>query len=89
MQRRRRERKGGGRPKGGAVKSIDPTKQDSFEIRRRLHAGCEPIRNKHALLFIHWRNLRAQHDDCAQLLRRLRKVAALETQNLKMIGREL
>jgi len=54
---------------GGAIKPIDAAKQDPFEIRRRLHAGGEPMRDKHALLFIHWRNLIAQRDDCAKRLK--------------------
>lgn len=58
------------RPKGsGAIKLIDAGKQDPFEIRRALHAGGEPTRDADALLFVDWRNLIAQRDDCAQRLK--------------------
>jgi hypothetical protein len=57
------------RKKGsGATKTNDPVEQDSLEIRDRLHAGWEPLQDKCALPFIHWRSLIAQRNDCAKRL---------------------
>src|SRR6266496_3736083 len=58
------------RQKGsGAIKTIDAVKQDPFEIRRVLHAGGKPTKDKHALLFLRWRGLCAQRDDCETRLK--------------------
>jgi hypothetical protein len=56
-----------GRPKGsGAIKQIDPAKQDFVGIRNLLHAGRNSVRDEHADLFFRWRGAVALRDDCAK-----------------------
>jgi hypothetical protein len=56
------------RPKGsGVLKTIDG--QDAFEIRRALYAGAEPVRARHAELFLRWRDLVAECKRCAERLK--------------------
>jgi hypothetical protein len=77
------------RKKGsGAIKPIDAAKQDPFEIRRSLHAGGEPTRDKHALLFVRWRSLCAQRDDCAKRLKAGKGYKWTRNQ-LKQLDREI
>src|SRR5207249_2476865 len=53
----------------GAIKSIEPAKQDFVEIRNLLHVGHEPVRDEHADLLIRWRGLVAMRDDCGKRLK--------------------
>jgi len=77
------------RKKGsGAIKPIDAAKQDPFEIRRSLHAGGEPTRDKHALLFVRWRSLCVQRDDCAKRLKAGKGYKWMRNQ-LKQLDREI
>ncbi|MEP6937522.1 MAG: hypothetical protein ABI871_05575, partial [Chthoniobacterales bacterium] len=56
------------RPEGiGAIKFINREEHDSFTVRRMLHTNSpEPTRDALTMLFLGWRNLVTQRDDCAQ-----------------------